>query len=409
MEMPAASVTAVEAISRDVPVYLDEIGRCISPEMVMVRPQVAGRITEIAFAEGAEVKKGDPLITIDPRPFKAELAKAQATLAQNKAELDRAKVEWDRIEKLRGSNAVSEEEQDQKRLAVEVAKAQIDAAQALVDTAQLNLEYCTIKAPLTGRTGAHWVDVGNVVKENDTTLATIQQLDPIEAEFTITENDLGTVRKYIAGSGRAFGRNPEQGLKVLVDVPGDSQAVLAALGQPRPAASQPASQPTTTASAAPTTQPRYDASPREGTLIFLDNAVQDQTGTVKLRARLKNSDNYFWPGQFVNVRLVLTTKKDAVLVPAQAQQIGQQGPYVYVVKDGKVENPVTKQAEAATIAEIRPITPGQRQGELLVVESGVEKGEMVIVTGQMGVTPMGKVKVVNAAPAAPGAQATAGE
>jgi multidrug efflux system membrane fusion protein len=152
------------------------------------------------------------------------------------------------------------------------------------------------------------------------------------------------------------------GLKVEVDVPGNSQRVLNALG-------------------APTTQ----TAPHAGMLTFMDNSVQSSTGTVKLRATLENKDRYFWPGQFVNTRLILATKKDAVLVPVQAQQIGQQGPFVYIVKPDQT-------------AEMRPITPGQRQGDLLVVESGVQSGEKVIVSGQMSVQPGGKVMVTNDKP-----------
>jgi RND family efflux transporter MFP subunit len=161
----------------------------------------------------------------------------------------------------------------------------------------------------------------------------------------------------------------EGGLRVEVDVPGNSIQVLTALGVNTP----------TTAPAA------AGAGPRVGRLTFLDNSVQGTTGTVRLRATVDNADHYFWPGQFVNVRLVLTTKKDAVLVPVTAQQIGQQGPYVYVVRpDG--------------VAELRPITPGQRQGDLLVVESGVQNGDKVVVAGQMAVMPNAKVQVTNAGP-----------
>jgi multidrug efflux system membrane fusion protein len=161
---------------------------------------------------------------------------------------------------------------------------------------------------------------------------------------------------------------------VLVDVPGDSARILTALG------GLPTSQPSSQASA--TTQPANASQPREGTLVFLDNAVQPGTGTIKLRASVPNQDHYFWPGQFVNVRLVLTTRKDAVLIPAAAQQIGQQGPFVYVVA-------------ADQTAQMHPITPGQRQDDMIVIEKGVSAGDTVIVTGQMTVTPGGKVSVLS--------------
>ena len=162
------------------------------------------------------------------------------------------------------------------------------------------------------------------------------------------------------------GDESTRGLKVNVDVPGNSQEILSALG-----------------SVAPATQPgKTSAGPREGTLTFLDNTVQGNTGNVKLRATVPNSDHFLWPGQFVNVQVILATKKDAVLIPLQAQQIGQQGPFVYVVKSDQT-------------AELRPITPGQTQGDMLVVEKGLIPGEKVVVTGQMLVMPGGKVNVTN--------------
>jgi multidrug efflux system membrane fusion protein len=378
-EMPPAAVTTVAAITRDVPVYLDAIGKTVAIQNVSILPQVAGKIISSHVEDGASVKKGDLLFEIDPRPFEAAVATAKALLAQNKADLAWAQADFKRTEELLPSNVVSQLEYDQKKSVLDADQAKVEAAQAEIRTAELNLEYAQIHSPLDGRAGAVMVDPGNIVKANEGTIIVIQQLDPIYAEFTITENDLGTVRKFIANRGLDLGAEPEKGLKVLVDLPGDSVAVLAAL-------SSAATQPTTQAAA------KAHSGPREGTLTFLDNSVQNGSGTVRLRATLPNSDHYFWPGQFVNCRLVLTTKKDAVLVPVEAQQIGQQGPYVYVVGDDQT-------------AQVRPITPGQRQGNLLVIDKGLQAGEQVIMTGQMMVMPGGKVSVVNPPPANPSAQA----
>lgn len=362
---PPASVAVAGVTTADVPVYLDCIGKTVPVQTVSIIPQVGGGIVSAPVAHGADVNKGDLLFEIDPRPFQAALDSAKAALQQNRAEMELAKVEFGRVAKLLPENAVSQLEYDQRRNTVEVAAARIALAEAAVQTAQLNLNYATIRSPLAGRTGVRLVDVGNVVKANDQPMLVIQQLDPIYAEFTTTENDLGTIRKFLAERGLDL-QEAARDLPVQVDVPGNSARALSALGG-TPAATAPATR----------------SAMHIGRLVFLDNSVQSGSGTIKLRAELPNSDRYFWPGQFVNVRLILTTKRNAVLIPAQALQIGQQGPYVYVVKD--------------QIAQIRPVRPGQRQGDLLVIDDGLAAGDTVITTGQMMVIPGKPVRITNAA------------
>jgi multidrug efflux system membrane fusion protein len=333
-ERPPAPVSVATAVAQDVPVYLDEIGKCVAREMVSIQPQVSGRITEIHFSDGADLKAGDPLFTIDPRPYQARLDAAEATLVQAKAALELAKISFARVETLIGTKAISQQDYDTKKNAVDVADGLVKQSQAAVETARLNLEYCSILSPIDGRAGQRLVDIGNVVDANTGSLLTIQRLDPIYADFTVTENDLSAVQ-----------RNMAQGtLKVEVRLPDQPD---------RPAI---------------------------GELTFLDNAVQDATGTVKLRATIPNGNHHFWPGRFVNVRLILRTLPNAVLVPAAAPQTSAQGPYVYVVKDDST-------------AELRPVKLGQRQSDLVVIEDGLKSGERVIVTGQLAVTPGGKVRV----------------
>src|SRR5947207_9431335 len=226
-QRPPAAVTVAAAITRDVPVYVDEIGRCTAKESVTVQPQVDGRITEAHFIEGAMVKKGDLLFSIDARPFQADLDKAQAALAQSRENLKLAELEWGRVTTLQGGSAMAQMEIDQKRSAVAVASAQVRAADAAVETAQLNLEYCSIRSPINGRTGRRLVDPGNIVKSNDSKLVSVQSMDPIYADFVVPENDFGTARKYIAQGvlaqptfeASASSTNP---LKVQVEVPADS-------------------------------------------------------------------------------------------------------------------------------------------------------------------------------------------
>ena len=346
---PPVLVTATEVVARDVPVYLDEIGKCAANKSVTVKPQVSGKIIKINFADGADVKKNDVLFEIDPAPYKAALDQAKAQLSQAKAQLSFAKVDFNRIKDLPRS-VEPQSDFDAKQSAIDVAQAQVEAADAAIAAAQVNLNYCKITADIDGMAGQRMVDEGNVVIANNPMGASagtlvIQQLDPIYADFTVTESDLAAVRNNMARGT----------LKTLVRLPADKE-------------------------------------PREGSLSFLDNAVMDGAGTVKLRATLVNKDRHFWPGQFVFVRLVLSVKKDALLVPTTSVQVGQQGPYVYVIKDDST-------------AELRPVTQGQVQGDLVVIQQGVSAGEKVIVTGQMMLAPGGKVVEQTAPPAGPAAPA----
>jgi multidrug efflux system membrane fusion protein len=390
-QRPPAAVTVAGALTRDVPVYLEEIGKTVPVEAVAIVPQVGGKLTAVHVDDGAFVKKGDLLFEIDPRPFQAALASAEASVAQTTAELEWAQIDEKRIQGLYSEASATEFEYDQKRVAVAVAKAKVEGAKAAVESARLDLEYCKIFSPLDGRAGARLVDPGNVVRANDKPLLMIQRLDPIYAEFTVTENALATVRKHMLAHGLGS-QWAEENLRVEVDVPSDPMAVLSALGAP---ASQPAvGSQSSVLSSQFSVQGGQDArppegsaggrriGPREGKLTFLDNSVQSGSGTVRLRATVPNADHYFWPGQFVNVRLILAMHKDAVLIPGQAQQVGQQGPFVYTL-------------EAEDIAAIRPITPGQRQGNMVVVDAGLKPGERVITSGQMMVMPGAKVMVVD--------------
>lgn len=333
MERPPALVVSSVASAADVPLYLDEIGRCVARERVSIQPQVSGRILEIHFTDGSDVKVGNLLFTIDPRPYRALLAAAEANLAQSKAVLDLAQIEFERSKTLLEKKALSQQEFDTSRNAVSVAEARLQQYQAAIDTARIDLDYCTIRSPIDGRAGQRLVDLGNVVAANTGSLLVIQRLDPIYADFTVTENDLPAVQ-----------RNMAQGtLRVEVRLPDDS------------------------------------APPRTGDLTFLDNAVQDGTGTVRLRATLENKDHQFWPGQFIRARLVLATIKGAVLIPAESTQQFPGGAFVYVIKPDST-------------AELRPVTLGQHQDGRIVVEKGLAAGERIVLKGHLGIMPGGKVR-----------------
>ena len=336
---PVRPVLVAKVISKDVPIYLDEIGTCAAYETVQVQAQVSGKILARHFQDGADVKKGDPLFTIDPAPYQAafDQAKAQAALDQVTAK---------RQADLRAKGVNAAQDYDQ-------AMANAQKSQAAAEAAQVNLDYCYIKSPINGRIGLRNVDIGNLVGPASPPLVTIQGLDPIYTDFTVAETDLALVRKYLGGPN----------VKVQTYSPDEKIA------------------------------------PRMGDLYFIDNAVQPGSGTVKARGVTPNPDHAFWPSEFVRVRFILDTVKDAKLVPAQAVQISQSGPFVFVLKS---DNTV----------DLRPVKPGQRQdGDMQVVESGIEPDETVIVTGQLALAPGNKVdpKPYNAPQAASEGNAVAGK
>jgi membrane fusion protein, multidrug efflux system len=318
-QAPARPVTVAKVVAKDVPLYLDEIGTCAAYETVQVQAQVSGVIIGRHFQDGSDLKKGDLLFTIDPRPFQAALDQAKA-----QAELDQVTLK--RQEDLRARKVISQQDYD-------TAVANAQKSQAAAEAAQVNLDWCYIKSPINGRVGLRNVDVGNLVGPSTPSLVTIQGLDPIYTDFTVAENDLPLVRKYLGGSN----------LKV--------QTYLA----------------------------DGSITPRTGDLYFIDNAVQPGSGTVKARGVTPNPDRALWPSEFVRVRFILDMLKNATLVPAQAVQVSQSGPFVFVVKP---DNTV----------DLRPVKPGQRQeGDLMVIESGVKPDETVVVTGQLALAPGAKV------------------
>jgi multidrug efflux system membrane fusion protein len=360
---PPAPVMVAAAAPQDVPVYLDQIGKCVAREVVEIRPQVSGRITNIHFTDGAEIKKGDLLFTIDPRPFQTSLQQAEANLAKDRAlkrqaeaalARDRAQAKLGdgqarRYAQLNRQGVVSNEQFDQMQTNAEAlnatvaadeatvrnAEEAIKADEAAIENAKLQLSYCFIRSPIEGRAGQRLVDVGNLASPGATTpLLVIQRLDPIYADFTISQNDLSAVQRNMAhGALKAEVRLPDEADKPVV-----------------------------------------------GNLTFLDNEVKNTTGTVNLRATIANGERRFWPGRFVNVRLVLSVLRGALLIPATAPQMSAKGQFVYVIKEDST-------------AEMRMVTVGQRQGDMVVIEKGINSGEKVVVNGQLGVTPGGKVLV----------------
>ncbi|HEY1770583.1 MAG TPA: efflux RND transporter periplasmic adaptor subunit [Chthoniobacterales bacterium] len=317
---PPRTVAVAKVTSADVPLYLDEIGTCAASESVQVQAQVSGQIVSRDFKDGADVKKGDLLFTIDPRPYQAVLDSAKADLILAQANLKRQ-------EELKSKAVIAPEDLD-------TARATAMKAQAALDAAQVNLDYCQIRSPINGRAGLRQVDVGNTVTvgSGSAVLVTIDNLNPIYTDFTVAEPDLPLVRRYLGGP---------------------NVSVITTAEDPR-------------------------IKPRTGKLYFIANTVQPGAGTVQARAITANPDHALWPSQFVHVRLILDVLKNARLVPNEAVQIGENGPYVFVVKPDST-------------LELRQVKSGQRQGNDVVVSQGLKVGETVVVRGQLQLAPGTKI------------------
>jgi membrane fusion protein, multidrug efflux system len=327
-------VRAAMAAAQSVPVEISTFGNVEPYSTVTIKSQVNGTITKVHFKKGQRVRKGDLLFTIDPRPFKAALDQAEANLARDRVGLENAKKDAQRIDALFKKGVSSEDELDKARTAAETFEATVRADQAAAERARLDLENCTIASPIDGRVGNILIDEGNLATANETTLVTINQTSPIQVFFSIPQVDLGEVKRYMARSV----------LKV---------------------------------------QARTSEEPNEGQwgqLVFVDNAVDKSTGTIRLGANFENVDEQLWPGQYVLVALSLTTRDDAIVVPSEAIETGREGKYVYVIK-------------ADNTAELRPVAIGISSGDLIVIESGLKAGERIVTDGQLRLFDGAKVEI----------------
>jgi multidrug efflux system membrane fusion protein len=348
----AVPVVTTKVVERDVPVDLAAIGNVEAFTTISVRSQVTGQLQEVLFQEGAFVKKGQPLFKIDRRPFEAALQQAQANFVRDQALLNQAEAQLardganaeysqlaaerqarlakdgilskDAAEQSRASSEATAATVNADRAAVESAKAQLVAQQAVVDNAKVSLSYTTISSPIDGRTGNLAVRNGNLVNQNNTELITIAQVEPIYVTFAVPSIQLSSVKSRVGKDKIPVTVTPQDGVP---------QAV-------------------------------------EGELAFIDNIVDASTDTIKLKGRFSNSDHRLWPGQFARVSLRVTTIPHAVVVPGQAVQTGQEGQFVFVVKqDGTVDQ--------------QPVTTGQRIGEDVVVEKGLKSGQVIVTEGQL--------------------------
>ena len=336
---PAAPVVVASVEQRDIPVQISQIGNVEAYQMVQIRSQVNGQIDNIFFKEGQDVHRGQLLFQLDKRPFQADLAKAVGALQHDEAQAENSRAQADRYTALETQGVISREQADLVRSQAKADASAVNADKAAVEAARVQLQYTDINAPIDARTGALLINKGNLVKANDTPfLVQLNQVTPIYVTFSVPEADLQEVRRR-AGSG----------LRVLAYPKGQT------------------------------------TDPAEGTLTFIDNGVNPQTGTVKLKATFPNKDRRLWPGEFADVVMNLSVNKNAIVVPTKAIQSGQQGDYVYVVTPQDT-------------AEARPVKIAGTFQNLTLIANGLSAGERVVVNGQLRVAPNSKVVVQSTLP-----------
>jgi multidrug efflux system membrane fusion protein len=330
----AVPVTVGTAAQKDFPVQVRAIGTVEAFSTVTIKTLVAGEITKVAFREGQDVKRGDLLFEIDPVPFQVALQAAEATMAKDLALKENAEKEAKRYALLIEKDLIPRQQYDQVVANLGALEATVKADAALVEQCRVKLGYCFLRSPIDGRTGNLSVNRGNIVKENDTKLVVINQITPIYVTFSVPEQNLPEIRK----------RQADGSLAVETVLPGGK------------------------------------GEPIRGRLDFISNEVDKTTGTIQLKGKFANADRRLWPGQFVNVSLTLAVRSNAVLVPTQAIQTGQQGQYVFVVRPDLT-------------AEMRSVTAGPSLGGDTVIEKGVQAGEQVVTDGQLSLVPGSPVEV----------------
>lgn len=335
---PPVPVAADAVLAQDVPIYLTGIGTVQAFNTVTIRTRVDGQIDKIAFVEGQDVKAGDLLAQIDPRPLQAQLEQAQAQKTSHEAQLADAKIDLQRFSNLAQRGAATVQSVDTQKALVAELEANIQADQAAIDSARVQLGYTTITAPISGRTGIRLVDQGNIVHATDQTgLVVLTQIEPISLVFSLPEDALPDVARAMS-----------QGALKVAAYSRDDKTQLA-----------------------------------EGTLALIDNQIDQTTGTIRLKATFANKDHALWPGQFVNVRLYLAVRHDGLTVAASVVQRGPQGTYAYVVKPDST-------------VEMRPIGVVQLRDGIALIDTGLSAGEQVVVDGQYKLRPGARVALASA-------------
>jgi multidrug efflux system membrane fusion protein len=322
------------ATKKTVPVELRAIGNVQAYSTVMVKSKVGGELVRVHFTEGQDVKRGDLIFTIDPRPYDAALKEAEANLQRDLARARNAAEDARRYESLMQRKVVPTQQYEKIRSDADALEATVLADKAAVENAKIQLDYCSIRSPLDGRTGSLSVKQGNIIKADDITLVVIHQIIPIDVSFSVPEQFLPEIRKRMASK------------KLQIEA----------------------------------SSPQSDERPEKGTITFVDNAVDTSTGTIRLKGTFANRERKLWPGQFVNVVLTLTEEPNVIVVPSQAIQTGQEGPYVFVVKPDLT-------------VESRQVVAGRTVNDETVIEDGLQADERVVTDGQLRLYPGAKVEI----------------
>ncbi len=328
---PPVPVLVGKAVRQDIPIQIEAIGTGEADSTVGIKSLVVGQLIKVYFREGDFVRKGQMLFKIDPRPYQAALMQSEANLKRDMAIAQNADEEAKRYAFLVKKDYVAREQYDQFTANAAAQNAVVQADRAMVENNRLQLEYTSIKAPIDGKTGSLMVHGGNVVKANDVDMVVIDRINPIKVSFSIPEQQFEEVKKYARG-----GTLPVEAL-----IPGDDK-------------------------------------PEHGALDFMNNEIDNATGTIRLKGIFQNRTNRLWPGQFVNVVLTLGTQKDAVLVPAEAVQASQNGQFAFVVKPDMT-------------VESRPVTVLRNFKQYAVIANGIAPGDTVVTDGQLGLVPGAKV------------------
>lgn len=329
---PPPPATYAVAEQQNVPFTISTFGNCVTVADVTLQAQVTGTLTRFAVQQGALVKEGDLIAEIDPSPFQAAVQEAQGSLDSAQAQLANAQVTLQRQQQLYKTKTIDLADLQNAEANQLQAQGSVQTAQGQLANAQINLGYCTIKSPIDGKAGIYMVDAGNLVTASQTQLINIQTIDPIYVDFTVSENDFNTIRKYFTKGE----------LPIEVTIPGAPDKVI------------------------------------PGKLTFINNSVASNTGTLSLRGTFANAESLLWPGLFVNVRLILTTVENAVTIPSMCVMVGQTGPYVFKIN-------------ADDTATLQPVTLGQRRSDFAVVTTGVSAGDRIVTAGQLGLVTGKKV------------------
>ncbi len=371
---PSVPVSVGPVVLGPVPFELQATGTVEPMQTVAVEPQITGTVTKVAFREGQDVTAGQVLFQIDPRPYLAALAQAQAMAARDRATAVNAEADAKRFADLVSKEYVTPQQNDQARATASAAKATVAGSEAALEQARLNLQYATVRAPISGQTGALLVREGNLVRPGGTgPMVTINQIRPTLVRFAVPASNLGLIQRYRTGGTLPVHAVPTSAAATPEDrgvnagVLGDTASSAGAIAADMPGAAA---------------ARREDPGGVDGTLTFMDNAVDTTTGTILLKGTFPNSRETLWPGEFVNVRLRLAVDT-ALTVPAPAIVSGQQGTYVFVVAPDST-------------AQQRTVTVDRIQGDLAVVRGDVHPGERVVTDGQLRLRPGSKVQVKGA-------------